>query len=113
MSRVIADHKIAQIRDARVQDPAALGPLLGEMLLDGNVPIEAAGALLKVSDTTVYRWMYGESKPSAVYEPYIKKLLTILRKAKRAKQLPLVGNTKARINQTASLVKEHRPPISR
>ena len=113
MGRVIGEHKIKQMQAAREQDPDALGPLLGEFLIKSNVPVEAAAELIKVSPPTVYRWMYGESKPSAVYTPYINKLLTILRKATRAKQLPLSGTTPARMRQTAALVKEHRPPISR
>jgi IS30 family transposase len=113
MGRVIAEHKIEQIKKARAEDKDALGPLLGEFVIEGNVPVEAVAELVKVSGTTVYRWMYGESHPGKVYEPYIKKLLTILRKAKRAKQLPLEGSTKARIKQTGQLVIEHRPPISR
>lgn len=113
MGRVIAEHKVQTIRNARAVDRDALGPMLGEFVLDGNVPVEAIAGMVKVSGTTVYRWMYGESVPGQVYEPFIKKLLTVLRKAKRAKQLPLEGTTSARIKATAALVIEHRPPISR
>lgn len=113
MGRVIAEHKVQAIRNARAADKDALGPMLGEFVLDGNVPVEAIAELVKVSGTTVYRWMYGESLPGQVYEPYIKKLLTILRKAKRAKQLPLEGTTEARVKAVGALIKEHRPAISR
>jgi hypothetical protein len=113
MGRVIADHKIEQIKAARAADPNAYGPLLGEFVIEHNIPIDAVAMAVKVSGTTVYRWMYGESVPGKVYEPYIKNLLTILRKAKRAKQLPLEGNTQARVKQVHALVVEHRPAVSR
>ena len=112
MGRIIAEHKKDQIRDARVAAPNALGPLLGELIIQSNVPVEIVAIMVKVSEPTVYRWMYGHCTPSPVYEPYIKKFLTILRKAKRARQLPLTGSHAQRVKQTVELVKEHRPVIS-
>lgn len=109
MGRIISEYKKDQIRDARVAAPDALGPLLGEMIIQANVPVEIVAIMVKVSEPTIYRWMYGHCAPSVVYEPYIKKFLTILRKARRARQLPLVGTHAQRVKQTIELVKEHRP----
>lgn len=113
MGRIIAEHKVDAIRKARLADKDALGPMLGELVVDGNVPIDPVAEMLHVSGTTVYRWMYGESQPGQVYIPFIKRMCTILRKAKRARQLPLEGSMAERIKATVALVLEHRPPVSR
>lgn len=113
MGRIITDERKLQIAQARAKDPAALGPLLAELVIDGNVPVEAVAELLSVSEPTIYRWMYGHSNPrDADKIVKIKKFLTILRKAKRARDLPLAGTIKARIEATGLLVLKHRPPVS-
>lgn len=110
MGRIITPHRLADIARAREVDPEALGPILAELVIDGNVPVEAVAELLAVSEPTIYRWMYGHSKPrDADKIRKIKTLLTILRKAKRAKDLPLAGTTKERIKLTGELVVKHRP----
>lgn len=110
MGRVISSEKKEQIARLRIADPEALGPMLGELLLEGNVPIEAAASLLAVSEPTIYRWMYGFSSPRDADKILkIKRLLTVLRKAKRAKDLPLRGSNKDRVKKTAELVVTHRP----
>ena len=110
MGRIISEDKKSQIAAARLADPEAIGPMLGELLIAGNVPIEAVAGLLSVSEPTIYRWMYNHSTPrDADKIVKIKRLLTVLRKAKRAKDLPLRGPIRERIKQTADLIVTHRP----
>jgi hypothetical protein len=110
MGRIITAARIEDIQRARAADPEALGPILAELVIDGNVPVEAVAQLLVVSEPTVYRWMYGHSHPRDQDKiAKIKRLLTVLRKAKRAKDLPLSGTTKERVKQTGALVIKHKP----
>jgi hypothetical protein len=114
MGRTISKTRLEQIAAAREADPEALGPTLGTLILYGNVPIEAVASLLSVSEPTIYRWMYGQSQPrDADKIVKIKRLMTILRKAKRARDLPLHGTIKVRIKMTADLVQTHRNAPSR
>ena len=114
MGRIITTTRMADILRARQADPEALGPILAELIIDGNVPVEAVAGLLVVSEPTIYRWMYGYSKPRDLDKiNKIKKMLTVLRKAKRGKDLPLSGTTKERVKATGQLVAKYRPPISR
>lgn len=110
MGRIITAARIEDIRRAREADPEALGPILAELIIEGNVPVEAVAQALVVSEPTIYRWMYGQSKPRDLDKiQKIKRLLTVLRKAKRAKDLPLSGTTKDRIKATGALIVKHRP----
>jgi hypothetical protein len=113
MGRIITTERKEQIARARAEKPDAMGPVLAELIIDGNVPVEAVAALLAVSEPTVYRWMYGHSEPRDADKILkVKKLLTIMRKAKRAKDLPLVGNTQTRIDAFLKVVDTHRNPTS-
>lgn len=112
MGRVITPEKKALIISMSESDPTAVGPVLGKLLIDGNVPIEAAAALLNVSEPTIYRWMYGHSVPRDLDKiAKIKALLMVLRKAKRAKELPLTGAMKDRIAKTGELALTYRPIV--
>jgi hypothetical protein len=110
MSRIITADRRKQIADARLADPDGLGPLLGELIIEGNVPIEAVAGLMSVSDVTIYRWMYGTSRPRDLDKiQKLKRFVTVLRKAKRARDLPLSGTVKERIKATGAMVMAHRP----
>jgi IS30 family transposase len=110
MGRTISADKINQINEARIADPDAIGPMLGQLVIRGNVPIQAVADLLSVSEPTIYRWMYSESTPRDADKILkIQRLLTVLRKAGRAKDLPLRGSIKDRIKATGQLVIDHRP----
>lgn len=114
MGRIITPNRMDDIKRARDADPEALGPIMAELVIDGNVPVEAVAGLLSVSEPTIYRWMYGHSKPRDIDKiAKIKKLLTVLRKAKRGRDLPLAGTTKDRVRLTGNLVVKYRPPLSR
>lgn len=114
MGRIITPARMDAIKRAREADPEALGPIMAELVIEGNVPVEAVAGLLSVSEPTIYRWMYGDSKPRDLDKiAKIKKLLTVLRKAKRGKDLPMAGSTKERVKITGQLVMKYRPPISR
>lgn len=113
MGRIITSERKDQIARARSEKPEALGPVLAELIIDGNIPVEAVAGLLSVSEPTIYRWMYGHSEPRDADKILkVKKLLTIMRKAKRAKDLPLKGNTRERIDQFVEVVKTHRNPAT-
>jgi hypothetical protein len=110
MSRIITADRRQQIADARIADPEALGPMLGELVVEGNVPVEAVAELLSVSDVTIYRWMYGMVSPRDEKKIVkLKRLLTVLRKAKRARDLPLGGSVRERVRAVGRLVIAHRP----
>lgn len=111
MGRIITNERREQIAHARAAQPEALGPTLAELIIDGNVPIEIVAGLLSVSEPTIYRWMYGHSEPRDADKILkVKKLMTIIRKAKRAKDLPLQGTTKQRVADFLLLVEKHRNP---
>jgi hypothetical protein len=110
MGRIITPARIEDIQRAHAADPEAPGPILGELIIEGNVPVEAVAELLRVSEPTIYRWMYGQSRPRDPDKILkIKRLLTVLRKARRAKDLPLHGTTKERIKAVGPLVMKHKP----
>lgn len=110
MGRVLTADRLAQIHAARVADPDAPGPILAELIIEGNVPVETVASLLSVSEPTIYRWMYGDSHPRDKDKiEKIRRLLTILRKAKRARDLPLAGTADARAQATIALVHKYRP----
>jgi IS30 family transposase len=110
MSRIITADRLQQIADAHAADPNAPGPILGQLIIDGNVPVEAVARMLRVSDVTIYRWMYGTARPRDQDKlDKLEKLLTILRKAKRAKELPLAGTVPQRIKLVEKLVIAYRP----
>jgi hypothetical protein len=110
MGRIITNDRRAQIAAARAADPEAIGPILAELVLDGNVPVEVVASMLSVHEPTIYRWMYGSSRPRDVDKiAKINRLVTVLRKAKRAHDLPLEGPTASRIKATVQLVIAHRP----
>jgi hypothetical protein len=113
MGRIITNERKEQITAARTANPEALGPILAELIIDGNVPVEVIASLLAVSEPTIYRWMYGHSEPRDADKIHkVKKLLTVLRKAKRAKDLPLAGNTKERISLFMGVVEKHTRPAA-
>jgi DNA-binding transcriptional regulator YdaS (Cro superfamily) len=110
MGRIITNDRRAQIAAARAADPEAIGPILAELVLGGNIPVEAVAQMLAVHEPTVYRWMYGSSRPrDADKIAKINRLVTVLRKAQRAHDLPLEGSVRARLVATANLVMTHRP----
>lgn len=112
MGRVISDDKRANILLARKEDPEAIGPMLGELIIQGNIPVAAAAEILAVSEPTVYRWMYGHAKPTDKDKILkIKRLLTVFRKAKRAKDLPLYGSAPVRFARTMDLLDLHKPVL--
>ncbi len=110
MGRVISREKLDQIAQARAENPDAIGPILGELVINGNIPVSAIADMLAVAPLTIYRWMYSHAAPRDLDKiSKIQKLLVILRKAKRAKDTPLRGTTEERTQQLVSLVHLHRP----
>lgn len=110
MGRIITAIRMQEIEAARTADPDAPGPALAMLIIEGNIPVEAVASMLNVSEPTIYRWMYGQSKPKDIDKiAKVKRLLTVLRKAKRAKDLPLSGTMQERVKATAALVIKHKP----
>jgi hypothetical protein len=105
-------YKLDNIRTAIARSPNAIGPMLGRLVIEGNIPVEAVGELLDATKTTVYRWIHEETHPSKKSDTdLIKLLIQVLRKAQRAKELPLDGTKLERIAKTHALVKEYYPQI--
>lgn len=112
MGRVITEDRREQIAAARAAKPEALGPALAELILEGNIPVEGVATLLAVSEPTIYRWMYGDAEPrDADKKAKIKRMLIVLRKAKRARDTPLKGSNAERVALLIELAKKHRAPI--
>lgn len=112
MGRVITEDRRAQITAAREANPDALGPALAELIMEGNIPVEGVAILLAVSEPTIYRWMYGDAEPrDADKKLKIKRMLTVLRKARRARDTPLTGNTQSRTATLLELAKKHSRAI--
>ncbi len=110
MGRSISQEKILGIAKARVEKPDALGPMLGEFVIECGVPVEIIAKMLNVAEPTVYRWMFCQAAPRDKDKIVkVKRLLTILRKAKRAKDLPLEGSMKARHAAMVQIVETHKP----
>lgn len=113
MGRIITEDRKAQIAAARREKPEALGPMLAELVLDGHIPVEIVAFMMMVSEPTIYRWMYGFSEPRDLQKiQMVKRLMTIIRKAKRARELPLAGNTKERVARFRELVETFKRPAA-
>lgn len=113
MGRIITQERRQQIAAARAANPDALGPALAEQIINGNVPVEIVSQLLAVSEPTVYRWMYGNSEPRDHDKiQKVKKLLVIMRKGRRGKDLPLSGGTKDRNEAFLKVVAKYRTPAA-
>jgi hypothetical protein len=109
MGRVITDERRAQIKAAREASPDALGPALAELIIAGNVPVEGVAAVLAVSEPTIYRWMYGQAEPRDSEKILrVRRLLAVLRRAKKEKDTPLEGSTPVRVVALVTLIKSHR-----
>lgn len=114
MGRSLSVERRDQIKSAHKKAAMALGPALGVIVLRGNIPIPAVAELLAVSQPTVYRWMYGQTKPQDKDKiDKIGRLLTVLRKAERSKEMPLYGTVAMRTEKLAALIKKHRPALHR
>lgn len=110
MPRIITVERRKQIANARSLDPDALGPALGELVVEGNIPVDTIAALMDVANVTVYRWMYGVVDPrKPATRQRLRRLITVLRKAKRAHDLPLNGDLQNRVAQMQHLIIAHRP----
>jgi hypothetical protein len=110
MGRIITAEKVQQIKDARANNPDLLGPALGELVIEGNVPVCAVAELLHVSEPTIYRWMYGNHDPRDADKVLkLKRLLALLRKAKKGKDFPLLGTTEERVALVVQIIEKYKP----
>lgn len=108
MARTISQEKIMSISEARVRDPDAIGPKLGEFVVGFGVPVELLAKMLNVAEPTVYRWIFSQAVPRDKDKiAKVKRLLVVLGKAKRAKDLPLVGSMKERQRALTRIVEDH------
>lgn len=97
--RVFALHKA---------NPKLVGLSLGVAVFKSNIPIKAVAQLLTASEATVYRWVYGEAEPRAVYHANISKLITILNRALKAGDAPMTGTTAQRMAGVSDLIVAHK-----
>lgn len=110
MGRVISQDKLTAITAAHRAHPKEIGPALGHLVLNNGIPVYIIADVLAVSNPTIYRWMYGETKP--LDRDKVKKievLLATLRLAKRVKVLPLYGSARERRNATLQLLEDYKP----
>jgi len=51
-----------RVNTAHANNPLALGPILGRMMIATNLSPSIAAAWFVVHETTLYRWMFGQSQ---------------------------------------------------
>lgn len=90
------------------KDPDALGPQLGIMCLQYNLPVESIASALDVSPSALFLWFYGKAEPSLNSRKYLKRLLIILRRALLAHEFPLQGPYPARVERMVEIIKRYR-----
>lgn len=88
--------------------PELVGLALGAVVLKSNIPVKAVAQLLTASEATVYRWVYGDAEPRAVYHTNINKLITILNRALKAGDAPMTGTTAQRMAGVGELIMAHK-----
>lgn len=105
MGRNLTDERREAILAAHENNPDDLGPALGALVMNGNIPVETVSLLLAVSPPTVYRWMYGERRPRDIDKiKKVTRLLNALRIAQSAGQLPLQGTSQERTNALVAIL---------
>lgn len=110
MPRPLTAERVDQIRTAHDADPEAIGPLLGVMIMEGNLPVDTIAKMLVVSEPTVYRWMYGETIPR---DPdkirRLNRLVTLLLRVREADELYVAkGSSAERTQAFVQLITRYR-----
>ena len=112
MPRSIPEITRESIQKRHMDNPDTLGLAHGAAVLKSNIPVKAVAQMLTASEATVYRWLYGNSEPRAVYHPNIRRLVVILNKAIRAGDAPMSGTHTERMAAVSELITKHKslPP---
>lgn len=98
-------HKVAELRR---DNPDYMGPALGDIVYRNNIPPSAIAAMLDVAAPTLYRWFYMETDPRGVYHKQIRRLLALLRKAERGRDLPLRGTYQKRVKALGEIITKYK-----
>lgn len=105
MGKAASKKNIARAQAAHDADPDEIGPLLGVLVYQSNVPASAVSILLRTSQPTFYRWTYGENDVAPAFRKRVTRVISILRNALITGMLPAQGNTEQRIQRLASVVR--------
>lgn len=108
MPRTLSPEAMGCIAAQLKLNPKALGPRLGRLALRYNIPPLAFAQLLRVSEPTVYRWFYGDSKPRAIYTTNIRRLISVFKLAAQAGDVPLEGTYRERMKQVAPIIQKYK-----
>lgn len=105
MGRIFSDERREAILAAHENQPDAIGPALGALVMNGNVPVDTVSQMLAVAPPTVYRWMHGTSQPRDPDKiKKLERLLGVLRSAQTSGLLPLQGTAKERTRALVNIV---------
>ena len=110
MARGITAEQKRKIADLHKANPDEMGPTLGDLVYKNNIPPSAIAAVLEVTEPTIYRWFYLTAHPQPVYHKEIRNLIAILRKAEKARELPLDGTFDKRVSLLGAVIRKYRTP---
>ena len=111
MARGITAEQKRKIADLHKANPDEMGPALGDLVYKNNIPPSCVAAILEVTEPTVYRWFYLTAYPQPTYHKEIRGLIAILRKAEKARELPLIGTFDKRASLLGALIRKYRTPV--
>jgi hypothetical protein len=94
MSRGIRTFTRERVLLQNEQNPWAIGPLLGALIMHFNIPVSMISELLGMHDQTVFRWCVNQAQPSAAACSKIKDILMILLWMYQEQVPPFTGTLK-------------------
>ncbi len=89
------------IETERSLDPLALGPYLGALAVELNIPLQLLAKTLGFHEQTVYRWITKRVDISPTNITKVVKVLSLLCWMHETKRRPLRGNTTQQEHQLA------------
>ncbi len=97
MRKLAASTKnIRRVKDVRASNPNLLGPKFGLLVYTANVPASSVAGLLKVTEASFYRWIFGECEISSANRTGVLELGKKISTAVKAGQLPVYGGLAVR-----------------
>lgn len=110
MGRILTPERREELAAKRREHPDWIGPQLGELVIEGGVPMKTVAEMLGAGRATAYRWLYGDHPiPSAEPQTLAKRLLMVLQRAKGDGHWPLKGTPRERTAGLIELVRRYRP----
>ena len=108
MARGIRNETLERVLAARLKQPLAIGPLLGEYTLHLNMPLSLLAELTGTHEQTVARWVFGQSTVQAYWLPVVMKVLGMLVWLHYTGAAPLQGTHATKHQQLQEYMKAYR-----